>query len=177
MTSKAPSIPEGLDLIVTPPNVVIRRSWFSWKVFPILLFVIVWDGFLIFWYTTAIAGKNTPWIAVLFPMGHVAVGVGLTYYVLCCFLNKTDITLNPDRVSVLTYPLPWVGKRLIPTAEIRDTAIRTRNSNRQTTHYVVMYVDELNKERKLVTGISERDHSEYIEDQIRRAAGLPEKES
>ena len=62
---------------------------------------------------------------------------------------------------------------------MKYTVIRTRNSgnyNRPRTSCVVMYVDELNRERRLLSGLSELDHAEYIEGQIRRAVGLLEKE-
>jgi len=177
MASRTPSIPEGLDLITTPQQVIIRRRWFSWMVFPMLLFAIVWDGFLVFWYSTALLGKNTPWIMILFPIGHVAVGVGVTYYVLCSFFNRTDVILTPDQIAVATRPLPWPGNRRVPLREIHETEIRTRygNTNQARANLVIMFVDGSNKERKLVTGITEWDHAEYMEGQIRRAVRLPEK--
>src|SRR5437660_1656331 len=105
MAPKAPSIPEGLDLLAAPQGVIIRRRWFSWEVIPLLIFAIVWDSILFFIYSHAFSGKNTSWIVILFPLGHVAVGVWITYYVLCSFLNVTDVILSPDAVRVSTHPL------------------------------------------------------------------------
>src|SRR5215210_5592721 len=128
MASRTPSIPEGLDLITTPQEVIIRRRWFSWMVIPMLVFAIVWDGFLVFWYSAAFFGKHKEWVMILFPLGHVCAGIGITYYVICGFLNVTDVILQPDSVRVLTHPLPWTGNRLVTLHDIRDTVIRTRSN-------------------------------------------------
>ena len=68
MTLKAPAIPEGLALISTPLEVIIRRRWFSWVIIPMLIFAIVWDGFLVFWYSAAFFGKHRERIMILYPL-------------------------------------------------------------------------------------------------------------
>ena len=104
-------------------------------------------------------------------------GIGITYYVICSFFNSTDVILNAESVRVLTHPLPWPGNRVVALADVRDTVVRTRSnySNQGVYNLVVMYIDDTNKERRLVTGIKKWDQAEYIEEQIRRAAQLAER--
>jgi hypothetical protein len=117
-------IPEGLDILQDGDAVVIRRSWFSHIVWFLVFFCIAWDSFLIFWYRMALFGSDQGpssfhLIAILFPIGHVAVGLGLTYFVFCLFLNQTDAILRPDTLAIQTHPLPWRGNQTIPVAEPR----------------------------------------------------------
>jgi hypothetical protein len=64
----------------------IRRRWFSLKYVPLAFFCVAWDAFLVFWYAMALGEKGAPWIMVVFPIAHVAVGLGLTYSTLAGFL-------------------------------------------------------------------------------------------
>src|SRR5438445_5351048 len=64
---------------------VMRRRWFRPMHVFLLFFCIAWDSFLVFWYSMAIfapAPGGFDIIAIVFPICHVAVGVGLTYAVL-----------------------------------------------------------------------------------------------
>src|SRR5262245_34370871 len=62
-----------------PREVTIEWRWFrpAQHLFA-LLFAVCWDAFLVFWYTTA-AVSGGPWLVFVFPLIHVAVGVGITY--------------------------------------------------------------------------------------------------
>ena len=102
---------------------LIRLSWFH----PILIFMaffcVFWDGFIIVWYTMALAGPikgNMMWLPLLFPLMHVAVGVGLTYYVIAGFLNSTRILIDHESVHIRHQPLPWRGNRDQPRSDIRS---------------------------------------------------------
>ena len=79
--------------------------WFSWKYLPLAFFCVAWDSFLIFWYSMAFS-TGSPWIMIVFPIAHVAVGVGLTYYTLAGFLNRSQVILDRTSFSVTHGPLP-----------------------------------------------------------------------
>src|SRR5436309_664330 len=55
----------------------LTRSWFTWAVLFMTVFCIIWDSFLIFWYSLALQ-PGTPWIMAVFPILHVLVGVAIT---------------------------------------------------------------------------------------------------
>lgn len=172
------AIPEGFELIETAQGKLIRRKWFSWAVVPLLIFAIVWDGFLIFWYGAAVASDGeAPWIMILFPLGHVAVGVGITYFVICSFFNKTDVLITSDEVSIITHPLPWPGSKRVPARDILDLRVRHRFANEGQTQFALMYVDGTNHERKLLGSISHHEQALFIEDKIREALNLPQAEN
>lgn len=174
MKPRVASVPEGLELIETAQGKLIRRKWFSWLFLPLLFFAIAWDAFLIFWYGAALASDGkVPWIMIVFPIGHVAVGVGITYFVICSFFNKTDILITSDEVSIITHPLPWPGSKRVAADNIRDLIVRHRMANRNRSQFVLMYVDGTNHERKLLNWITHHEEALFIEGQIRAVLNLP----
>jgi hypothetical protein len=172
MTDTRRTIPEGLDLITSPRGIVIRKVWRSWKLIPMALFAVAWDSFLFFWYTQAFSTPNPPLMMVIFPIGHVAVGVGLTYYIVAAFVNSTDVTISSSGVQVKTGPAPWIGNKEVRVEDIRDILVRERAANRGARTYNVMYADRSRKERKLIAWIPHPDQAEFIAETIRDTLGL-----
>ncbi|PTX98330.1 hypothetical protein DB345_05715 [Spartobacteria bacterium LR76] len=168
-------IPEGLDIIQTPQSAIIRRTWFSHMVWFLIFFCIFWDGFLIFWYTGALAGASRggshmlPFL--LFPLIHVAVGVGLTYFVVCMFVNKTDILIEASTLTIKTHPLPWLGNKSLPAESMTRFLVRerfTQSENSTRVSYSIYYVDVTNREKRLVTGLKTREQADYIATSLTR---------
>ena len=97
----------------------ITLKWFTPIALFLLFFTVIWNAFLVFWYSMAISGGA--WIMVLFPILHVAVGVYLTYYTLCLFFNKTFIDISGDYLTIRHTPIPWwKGNRRIPVNAIEQ---------------------------------------------------------
>jgi len=172
MDSSLPTIPEGLDLIPRNDGAIIRRVWLSWKIAFLAVFAVFWDSFLYFWYAHALGKPNVPLMTLLFPLMHVAVGIGLTYYVLASLVNKTDIEISPSGVKIATGPAPWIGNKEVSAGEITAVLVRERSSNRNRRSYSVMYADRARKERKLVTWLPELDQAEFIAEVVRRTLAL-----
>jgi hypothetical protein len=55
---------------------------------------------------------------IVFPVAHLAVGIGLTYLTLAGFVNSTTVTLGQEQLSVRHSPFPWPGNRTLPTLQI-----------------------------------------------------------
>ncbi len=166
------TIPEGLDLINGEYGTIIRRVWLSWRIAPIALFAVFWDGFLFFWYSKALAQSDPEFMALFFPIGHVAVGIGLTYYVLASLFNRTDIVISLSGIKVCSGPVPWFGNRDVRREDITDFIVRERSGGRGRRTYAIMYADYSKKERKLISSIPESDQAEFIAQTIRDATGI-----
>lgn len=170
MPQRPVPIPEGLEILQNGDAVVIRRRWFSHLVWFLIFFCIAWDSFLIFWYRMALFGSDngpSPFhlIAIAFPIGHVAVGLGLTYFVFCLFLNQTDVILRPDFLTIKSHPLPWRGNQTIAASDLVSFSTRTRvgrSDNQTTVTYDLLYVNSANREKALVKGISKQEQAEYL---------------
>jgi len=156
------TIPEGLDLIETPLGTTIRKTWLTWLVAPLALFAIFWDGFLFLFYWSILTKADSPGLPLLFPIPHVCVGLGLTYYVLASFINKTDIVISESGVTVTTGPAPWFGNRQVRADEIEQVIVRERRGNKGGRTYWVMYAGPSRKEQKLVSWLPNQDQAEFI---------------
>lgn len=168
MTNHVTPIPEGLDLLTDYQGVTIRRKWYNPIAWGLLIFAICWDSFLINWYAMAghiKGGDPMTLIFFIFPLGHVAVGVGLTYFCLCLFCNTTDLLLRPDHLEITTYPLPWLGSKTIPRQELTGFIVREKHSQTKSgrsVSYKVSYVDATNHEKSLLGYVSNREQADYI---------------
>ena len=120
--------PQATELIPRPPRMRVERAaqyttiswrWFKLTYIFLTFFCIAWDSFLIFWYSMAFSG-HAPWLMVVFPIAHVAVGVGLTYTCLCGFLNHTRVALARNELRITHGPLPWWPNRSIAAGQIKQ---------------------------------------------------------
>jgi hypothetical protein len=163
---KLPTIPQGLDLINAMGHQTIRKTWRSWTLLPLAIFAVVWNLFLVGLYSTMFSGDKAPLIALLFPLGHVAVGVGLTYFVIAGLFNTTDINISAAQVEVKIGPFPWRGNKTVRSSEIGEVLVRERRGNKGRVSYAVLYADRRGREQNLATGFAESDQAEYVAEMV-----------
>ena len=168
-------IPKNIELLEERGNLVFRKKWFTPAVVFLLFFCIFWDGFLVFWYLGATRAGGMSMIAILFPVGHVAVGIGLTYFVIAGFVNKTDIIISPMQIQVRIQPMKWPGEGTYDISDIKqlytyEKVRRTKNGTSIT--YEVRLIDKNNQQKTLVKGLEARDQGLYIEKEIEKIIGL-----
>lgn len=174
MTTHVP-IPRNLELLEERGNLVIRKKWFTPVVFFLLFFCIIWDGFLVFWYLGVARSGDMPLMAILFPIGHVAVGIGLTYFVIASFLNTTDIIISPMQIQVRIQPVKWPGEGRYDISDIRqlytyEKVRRTKNGTSIT--YEVRFIGRNNQEKTLIRGLEAKEQGLYIEKEIEKIIGV-----
>lgn len=177
-------MPAGISVEDDGASLRLVRRWFSLKLIPLLFFCIAWDAFLVFWYSLALApstsmnGGGVPWIMIVFPIAHVAVGVGLTYSTLAGFLNRTQVRLEPGRLSIRHGPLPWLGNQVLDSSELDQVFCRRRDSTgRHGTNvtYEVRAIMKGGKLIKLLSGLEDEDQALYLEQQIERRLGIADR--
>ncbi|MBN1344564.1 MAG: hypothetical protein JXQ73_17875 [Phycisphaerae bacterium] len=162
--------PWGHDLTIT-------RRWFSWIHVFLVFFCIAWDSFLVFWYFMAFTEKS-PLIFKIFPIFHLATGVGLTYFTIAGFLNRTVIKVASGILSVRHTPLPWPGNHRIETAgldQIYCTEEIRHGEDNASFNYVVNAKLTDGRKVKLLTGLDEPDQALFIEQQIERHLGIEDR--
>lgn len=134
LDDKIPASPLGYRdaQISEPPKLVIRFRWFRWVAVFLIFFCIAWDAFLVNWYGMAAIMGDPPLIMLVFPIVHVAVGVGLTYYTLALLFNRTRIAIEAGRLRVRHGPLPWPGVD-VDASEVSAVEVfeEPRKSNRR----------------------------------------------
>ena len=168
-------IPKNLELLEERGNLVIRKKWFTPAVLILLFFCIFWDGFLVFWYLGATQMDNVPLFHILFPIGHVAVGIGLTYFVVAGFVNKTDIIISPMQLVVRIHPMKWPGEGRYDITDIKQlyTYEKVRQTkNGQSVTYEVRLLDKHDKQKTLIRGLENKEQGIYIEKEIEKIIGV-----
>ncbi|HAM36277.1 MAG TPA: hypothetical protein DEB40_09455 [Elusimicrobia bacterium] len=171
MPAKFSVTQDGSDLLLV-------YRWFSLGLFALLFFCVFWDGFLVFWYAMAFS-KKAPLLMVLFPLGHLGVGVFLTYVTAAGFVNRTFVRAGTDRLSIRHLPLPWPGQREISRTEIEQLFCsekigRTRNGS-STASYQVEALLRGGKRVKLVSGLDKPEQALFIEQKIESYLGIADR--
>lgn len=170
-------MPKGFSLTHQLSDLVITRTWFSYKTIFLLFFCLFWDGFLVVWYTLAFR-FNGPLMMKVFPILHVAVGVFITYTMLAGFFNRTDITIGNSRVAVRHYPLPWPGNRIIAVGNLdqvfcEEKVSHSRNGTSVT--YNVSIVLKGSERLTMISGLDQPNHALFIEEQIEGRLGIADR--
>ncbi len=168
-------LPAGVKVDELGPGLTLVRRWFSPVLFFLLFFCIAWDAFLVFWYGMAFT-EDAPWIMIVFPVAHVAVGVGLTYFTIAGFLNRTVVRVANGRLTVRHGPMPWFGNHTLPDGEIEqlyctEHVSRSRNSGPSITYRVNAALRNGGK-LKLLSGLNEVDQALFIEEKLEHHLGI-----
>lgn len=167
-------LPERVTLRELPDGVELRVRWFTPLVWFLLFFVIAWDSFLIFWYSLA-ARDGMPWIMAVFPVAHVAVGVGLTYFVVATFLNTTIVTATRDRLRVRHGPVPWFGNHDLASDDLAQFFCKERvhrGKRGTSTSYELWAQRKHGANVRILRGSADADHALYFEQALERALGI-----
>jgi predicted Zn finger-like uncharacterized protein len=184
LAAQREAAPRDEELLPQPPEMRVEElgldwnihwRWFNASYFGLLIFCIAWDSFLIFWYRIAFTSSHAPWIMVVFPIGHVAVGIGLTYAVLCGFLNSTTVQRSGYELRVIIGPVPTFGNRRLSIHDIvllfcERSESKNRNNRMQET-YTLLAVTRDGKRIKLLSNKS-AGHAKFLEREIERRLGL-----
>lgn len=170
-------LPGGMQIQETMGGIMITRRWFSFVVLFLIPFCIVWDSFLVFWYSKALS-ENAPWIMAVFPLIHVAVGVGLTYFTLATLFNTTGIQAGQGKLSIAHGPLPWMGNLELPTRDIQQLFGKekiNRGKNGPNYQYELWASMQDGRTRKLLgTGLT-MEQTLYLEQKLESALGLKDR--
>jgi hypothetical protein len=199
--AERPRFPQPVRLNVADEGDTLRISfrWFHPAILFLVFFCVAWDGFLFFWYSIAVGGlfgNDGPgmpgafkWLFVIFPLGHVAVGIGLTYTCLASLLNRTVITVDREWLTVRHGPLFWPGQCTVAVEEIDQLYCRQQFSVRKNgpTQYhphmrnagavtaSLMIVTKDGRERPLWRYESDRNVVLFLEQRIEEHLGIADR--
>lgn len=170
--------PASFRVEETGNGIRITWRWFAPAFLFLLFFCIAWDSFLVFWYSMAF-GTNAPWIFKVFPIAHLAVGIGLTYFTLSGFLNRTVIELTPELLKVEHGPLPWPGNRTLPVLDVDQLYCKDRfqpvQRGRPSLTYQVCALLKDGRTVTLLSWLTERDQALFVEQTLEKWLGIPDR--
>ncbi|NOY24771.1 MAG: hypothetical protein GXP62_02770 [Oligoflexia bacterium] len=170
--------PPGIEVQKGTEGLEIRRRWYHPSALALLLFSIFWDGFLVVWYAVAISGSlpgGPTAIMLLFPLIHVAAGVGITWTAVANLLNTTTITANDRQITVTHGPIPWSSPDPLPTARIDQLYLVSKRGNKRGVSYQVHARMQDGSSIKLLGGIRDDVQARYIEKRIEAYLGIEDR--
>ncbi|MFH0990080.1 MAG: hypothetical protein V1799_08700 [bacterium] len=166
--------PNNVTIDQTTSGLVLTYRWFSPKFIFLALFCVIWDGFLVFWYAIALGG-NSSWEMILFPVLHIALGIGLTYYTVAGFINRTVITVGQGRLSIEHGPMMWFGSWLLNSTEISQIYVEeivTRGKHGPSTSFQLNAITQDGRKIKLMGGFESADSARFIENKVEEWLGI-----
>ena len=147
-------------------GVRIRWRWFRWSQLFLIFFAMAWDSFLVFWYVAAFTAEGAPLIVKIFPLGHVAVGLGITYTALAGLLNTTVLKAEGGKLTVRHFPLPWYPAPTVSQSDLEQlyvTRKTTHSKNGARLTYQLRAVTRDHSGKLLLKGLDELEQALYLE--------------
>lgn len=175
-----PPVPTGVRVTDDGVTRQLEYRWFTPVAFFLVFFCIAWDGFLVFWYTMALGGpfaNDGPFglLMVVFPVAHVAVGLGLTYFTLCLFVNRTRISVD-DRLRVQHGPLFWSGGVNLPAdglSRLFCERVVSHTRRGMSVSFKLMAETSDGRAVQLLSGLDGLPRAKFFERQLETWLGLP----
>lgn len=162
-------LPDKLRLFDHGTYIEIVRKWFGWKIVFITAFAIFWDGFLFMWYSKL--DENTELMAFLFPLLHVGVGIGITYYAVAGWFNRTHIYVSGAKIAVRHRPIPWLGNKELDALNLKQLYTKEKvsdSNNGSSVSYDIHAITHSGENIKLVSGLETSEQALYIEQEIEK---------
>lgn len=167
--------PKEVTVQKHPGSLELSWRWFSWKYLPLAFFCVAWDSFLCFWYSMAFT-TGAPWIMIVFPIAHLAVGAGLTYYTLAGFLNRSWLHLDREYFTVGHRPLPWWGNLHVPVTQVEQLYCKEKpGKNNSGSSYQLSVVLKDGRKKDLLSNLDSPEIGFYIEHQIESWLKIPDR--
>lgn len=169
-------LPSNVDVVDGGKTLEVRIRWRHWKYYPLAFFCLLWDGFMIGWFTMAFTSGAL--VMAAFGSLHAAVGVALTYYVVCGFVNRTVILVGDERISIRHEPLPWPGQMslelgLIDQLFCEEKVHRSKNG-RSYTYELHACLHDGNR-MSLISGLNRPEEAFFLEQEMERFLGIEDR--
>jgi hypothetical protein len=150
----------------TPGEIEITWRWFNPAMHLFMaFFCAAWDSFLVFWYSHAFK-TGAPWIMIVFPIGHLAIGVGLTYATLAGFWNRTTIRASRDQLTIRSGPLPLRRNFELRPGELQRVYARVRPNRKGAALWQLIAVGRDGGEIPLLSSVDDETQAEYLAQKI-----------
>jgi hypothetical protein len=167
-------LPDGLTMSESGGRLRLVRRWFQAILLFPLLFCIFWDTTLVYMYVTAATAPEVDPMAFLFPLVHVAAGLGLTYVTLAGLLNRTIIEAGATHLVIRHTPVPWPGNRKVRAGELQQLFCEEQVMNRSVTYRLNAVLGD-GRKLTLVKSLPEANQALFLERALERHLGIPDR--
>jgi len=163
--------PDGLEVEKSERQLRLSYNWRGPILVFLTLWLLIWDGvcsvFVIGGVAAAMKGNLAGLGVFLIP--HIWIGIGMTYFYVTLFVNRTTIFCDKDRLKVSHGPLPWFGQRDLHARDIEQLFVVTHRG--KNTSYTLDARLKSGQTLRIL-GNSPRAKLEYIEQEIESFLGI-----
>jgi hypothetical protein len=156
-----PAKPHNVDFQLDFDALTITYRWRTVKHFILLFVCIVWDAVSVF-LCSGISLDSFNALALVSTV-FTLLGLGLTYYVLAGFLNRTVITVNLQWLIITHGPLPWCTDKRIEITRINQLYAEDTSSR---FGYRLNAILRDNTKLNLLSGLSSPDIARFVEQSV-----------
>ena len=119
------------------------------------------------------AGSSEALLILVFPLLHVAVGIGVTYGLLARMVNRTTLRVDPMRIEVHHGPLFWPGPAVTPTQTVDQLyVVQGVKGKEGATGYSLVARLQNRTSVELVKGVPTDLQARYIEQRLESWMGI-----
>jgi hypothetical protein len=163
-------------------RLVVSWKWFSPVHLFMIVFAVFWWGFLFVWYgalVVAAVSVQGGWVAAIF-MGvaglpFVAAGIGIVYFALAGYRNRTFVTVSRDRLEIRHRPMRWFGEKTLATRDLAQIYCeRNEHRGKHGTHasYSIHALSPERRKLEILKGLESPEQARFLEDRIERFLGI-----
>jgi hypothetical protein len=166
-------LPEKMELFHRSSHIEIVCKWFGWQIVFMTAFTLIWCGLIYNWYSKTI--ENSDSMQTYFYLISVAIGIGLTYYVIAGWLNRTHIIISHNKIAVYHRPIPWLGNKELDASNLKQLYTKrkiSQSGNGTSVTYEVHAIMRNDRNIKLVRGLESSEQALYIEQEIEKYLGI-----
>ena len=164
-------LPDKFELFHRGSYIEITWKWFRWRIVFITVNAIIWSGLLFNAYSEA--GKSMEWLVkpMVVYFLHGAIGIGLMYYIVAGWFNRTHIFVTRGRVVVRHGPIPWLGNKELKVSNLKQLYAKEKIREGSVT-YEVYYITHSGRNIKLFSGLKTKEQALHIEQEIEKYLGI-----
>ena len=169
-------LPKGFELNYFDEYMQITRVWHGLQTYALLLFALIFNGLWIGNGFVEILFSERDLLTKLSSLIFPLIGLGVLYFTIATWLNKTQIYVSKNSIEVKHKPVPWFGNKRIKADNIEQFFVEEKlkgssNGNRRYLYNVLGLTSE-NVQVKLISGLEFRDQARYIERTIEDYLGI-----
>ena len=161
------SVPKGIRIETFGGGLAVRVSWFRKDIPFAAFFGVVWTTSLYWFYR-----PDLPLPVKIMLLCFLLVGVGVTYYAVCGFINSTRINVNYNDLTLTYGPLPWPNNRTISVPDIQriyTNKKKYRNTKTHTSSISYSLVLCLAEDREIdLLGFEQPEAALFVEKELKR---------
>ena len=173
-------VPKGISIADEGNALVITRRFYNDLTIKSIIFCLLWNG-LLFGCHRLFFDIHSSFVDQLIAVGPFAlglllflfVGVWTTYSALCGLINRTEIRVTTDALSIRHYPLPWSGNVQVRVATIDQLFCEEIEGGNSVIYNVGVKLKN-GQQVRLLYRFLHKAQAAFIEQQVEQRLGIPD---